>query len=97
MRDPELNQHRTRFQSNNTEGRASLAGAIAAFDRLSQHANDNAPQSLVTFFLTETAFLLRKVEAGDVVTEDDWLNSFESAALIVCESQRGGLDAEASD
>lgn len=61
---------------------ALLAGAIAAFDRLSRHALACDAQSFVGLFLAESTRLLREIEAGRIVNEDEWLDSLEAARLV---------------
>jgi hypothetical protein len=61
---------------------APLAGAIAAFDRLSRHALACDEQSFVGLFLAESSRLLQEIEGGRVVSEDEWLESLETAHLV---------------
>jgi hypothetical protein len=60
---------------------ALLAGAIAAFDRLSRHALACDAQSFVGLFFSESSRLLREIDGGRIVNEDEWLESLESALL----------------
>ena len=68
-----------------------LAGAIAAFDRLSRHALACDEQSFVGLFLFESSRLLREIEGGRTVDEDEWLESLEAALLA--SQMDGGPDA----
>lgn len=59
-----------------------LAGAIAAFERLSREAHSHDTHSFVGLFLSQTAYLLRAVQDGRIVDEAEWLESLEAALLV---------------
>lgn len=73
-------------------GTVDLAGAIAAFDTLAREAYSIDPRCFSGLFLAQTATLLRQAQAGRVLDELDWLESFE-AARLVSEIRDGGLHA----
>jgi hypothetical protein len=58
-----------------------LAGAIAAFERLSREAYSLDTRSFVGLFFSQTAYLLRAVQDGRIVDEAEWLESLEAARL----------------
>jgi hypothetical protein len=68
-----------------------LAGAIAAFDTLSRHALACDARSFVGLFLAESSRLLREIEGGRIVNEEEWLESLEAARLV--SQMDGGSDA----
>jgi len=67
-----------------------LAGAIAAFERLSRHAFDCDAQSATGLFLAESARLLREIQNGRIVNEDEWLETLKLAASVMY--QRGSYE-----
>jgi hypothetical protein len=59
--------------------RASLIGAIAFFEVLSTHFLDSDPDSSLWLLTKVASVLLRRVQAGEAITETAWLESFLEA------------------
>jgi hypothetical protein len=69
-----------------------LAGAIAAFQRLSREAYSLDTHSFVGLFLSQITYLLSQVQRGRTVDELEWLESLE-AARLVSQMDKGGPHA----
>jgi hypothetical protein len=59
--------------------RASLSGAIALFELLSIELRSSDPDSSISLITKAAAQLLRRVQAGGVVIEVEWLEAFLQA------------------
>ena len=57
-----------------------LAGAIHAFERLARHAFACHAQSTTALLLAVNAELLREIQGGRIVSEDEWLETLKAAA-----------------